>query len=53
MYNTYIKPLITILLICLSTAIFSQTTQVGSGSYTNTYPGADSAGRNGFPSGVP
>ena len=30
----------------------SQTT-VGSGSYTTNYPGADSAGRNGFPSGEP
>lgn len=26
---------------------------VGSGSYTTTYPGGDSAGRNGFPSGSP
>ncbi|MEL0455313.1 glycosyl hydrolase [Flavobacteriaceae bacterium SZ-1-7] len=26
---------------------------VGSGSYTNTFPGTDSAGRNGFPSGIP
>lgn len=26
---------------------------VGYGSYTTTYPGADSAGRNGFPSGSP
>ena len=28
-------------------------TAIGSGSYTTTYPGADSAGRNGFPSGSP
>ena len=28
-------------------------TAVGSGSYTTVYPGADSAGRNGFPSGSP
>ncbi|WP_397446856.1 glycosyl hydrolase [Polaribacter sp. R77954] len=34
-------------------SISAQTTQVGSGSYTNTYPGADSAGRNGFPTGSP
>ena len=26
---------------------------VESGSYTNTFPGTDSAGRNGFPSGSP
>jgi len=32
---------------------FSQSTAVGSGSYTNTYPGADAVGRNGYPSGAP
>ena len=32
--------------------IFSQV-NVGSGSYTTTFPGTDSAGRNGFPSGTP
>lgn len=26
---------------------------VGSGSYTTSFPGTDSAGRNGFPSGTP
>ncbi|MDP4704425.1 MAG: glycosyl hydrolase, partial [Polaribacter sp.] len=26
---------------------------VGNGSYTNTFPGTDTAGRNGFPSGTP
>jgi endo-1,3(4)-beta-glucanase len=31
----------------------AQTTQVVSGSYTNTFPGTDSAGRNGYPSGAP
>ena len=44
------------LLFLIIFSIFSsvaQTTQVGSGSYTNNYPGADSAGRNGFPSGSP
>ncbi|TXD51194.1 MULTISPECIES: glycosyl hydrolase [unclassified Polaribacter] len=39
------------LLITLSTS--AQTTQVGSGSYTNSHPGFDAAGRNGFPSGAP
>ena len=33
--------------------VASQVTNVGSGSYTNTFPGTDSAGRNGFPSGSP
>ncbi|GAB1308074.1 hypothetical protein KH5_07570 [Urechidicola sp. KH5] len=31
----------------------SQTTNVGIASYTNTFPGTDSAGRNGFPPGSP
>ena len=31
----------------------AQTTTVGSGSYTNTFPGVDEAGRNGFPPGTP
>ena len=41
------------LLFIASLSIHSQTTQVGSGSYTNTHPGTDEAGRNGFPSGTP
>ena len=32
---------------------FAQTTTVGSGSYTSTFPGTDVAGRNGFPPGTP
>ena len=31
----------------------AQTIQVGSGSYTKTFPGTDAAGRNGIPSGTP
>jgi endoglucanase Acf2 len=31
----------------------AQTTTVGSGSYTNTFPGTDVAGRNAFPPGAP
>ncbi|WP_439131603.1 glycosyl hydrolase [Polaribacter sp.] len=42
-----------IFFITISTITIAQTTQVGNGSYTNTYPGADSAGRNGYPSGSP
>ncbi len=30
-----------------------QVVNVGSGSYTTTFPGVDAAGRNGFPSGTP
>jgi len=37
-----------ILLICNA-----QTVSVGSGSYTNIFPGTDEAGRNGYPSGSP
>lgn len=37
----------------IGTALISQTTQVGSASYTTTFPGVDEAGRNGFPSGTP
>lgn len=36
-----------------SFSINSQIQQVGAGSYTNSFPGTDSAGRNGFPSGNP
>ena len=32
---------------------FAQVVNVGSGSYTLTFPGTDAAGRNGFPSGSP
>ena len=31
----------------------SQVIQVGSGSYTTSFPGTDAAGRNGYPSGQP
>lgn len=52
MHELNIKTLGIILFISFSTSIFSQT-QVGSGSYTSTFPGTDSAGRNAFPSGAP
>ena len=39
------------LFVCFS--ISGQITPVGNGSYTNTHPGTDAAGRNGFPSGSP
>ena len=32
---------------------FSQIVQVGSGSYTTTFPGTDEAGRNAYPDGSP
>ena len=42
-----------ILFILFSQFLFSQTVSVGNGSYTNNFPGTDSAGRNGYPSGIP
>ncbi|WP_405566085.1 glycosyl hydrolase [Polaribacter sp. Asnod6-C07] len=52
----YIKlriKLLKLFLFVFTTTLFSQTTQVGSGSYTTSFPGTDIAGRNGFPSGSP
>ena len=44
----------TVLLTWLFAAgINAQIINVGSGSYTRTFPGTDAAGRNGFPSGSP
>ncbi len=34
-------------------SVLSQVINVGSGSYTKTFPGVDAAGRNGYPSGTP
>ncbi|MGB5981684.1 MAG: glycosyl hydrolase [Nonlabens sp.] len=42
-----------ILVFALSEMSITAQTAVGNGSYTNTHPGADAAGRNGFPSGLP
>jgi len=53
MRYTKIYTIFQILILVLSINLFSQTTQVGNGSYTNTFPGTDAAGRNGFPSGAP
>ncbi len=52
----YIKlriKLLKLFLFVFTATLFSQATQVGSGSYTKTFPGTDIAGRNGFPSGSP
>ncbi len=46
-----LKIVILFFLVCLCN-VFAQTS-LGSGNYTTIYPGADSAGRNGFPSGSP
>ena len=42
-----------VILLFQTTFLTAQTTPVGSGSYTNQHPGADSAGRNKFPPGSP
>ena len=47
------KQITLFLFILIGICATGQTTQVGSGSYTNTFPGTDSAGRNGYPSGAP
>lgn len=41
------------LLIIISIRVTGQVVQVGSGSYTKTFPGVDIAGRNAYPSGTP
>jgi len=44
---------ITILFFIVSETMNSQTVSIGNGSYTTSFPGTDSAGRNGYPSGTP
>jgi endo-1,3(4)-beta-glucanase len=41
-----------VLLLITASNLYAQVA-VGSGSYTTTYPGADSAGRNAYPAGTP
>ena len=41
------------LLCILSSFVQAQVVPVGSGNYTKTYPGADAAGRNSYPTGTP
>ncbi len=56
MHSTLQKSIFNLLLLALfscSFSVYAQTTNVGSGSYTNTFPGTDEAGRNGFPPGTP
>jgi endoglucanase Acf2 len=52
-YKLQFKQVLLFLIIFYAFSISAQTTQVVSGSYTNTFPGTDSAGRNGYPSGAP
>ena len=48
--TNYLKNIFFVLFLC---SVSAQTTSVGSGSYTNTFPGVDSANRNGYPGGSP
>ncbi|GGK14740.1 hypothetical protein GCM10007962_06230 [Yeosuana aromativorans] len=50
--NSFLLKLVIISVISFSTITQAQTV-VGSGSYTTTFPGTDSAGRNSYPSGSP
>lgn len=45
--------IIALTLVLSSISIHAQIVPVGEGSYTNTFPGVDAAGRNSFPSGAP
>ncbi len=44
--------ILAVALMCYS-MLSAEIIPVGSGSYTTTYPGADAAGRNGYPAGTP
>jgi len=52
-YQKCIKTVFVFAIAIVSLCAKAQVTNVGSGSYTNTFPGTDTAGRNGFPSGSP
>ena len=54
MTKSFTNPLFFIFLMLMFCGAYSiAQTAVGYGSYTTVYPGADAAGRNGFPSGSP
>ncbi|NRB60973.1 MAG: carbohydrate-binding protein [Winogradskyella sp.] len=48
-----LKVLLSVLLLFYISTFHAQIINVGNGSYTTSFPGVDSAGRNGFPSGSP
>ncbi len=52
-YRNYFKAVLVLLSLTVVQSISAQVITVGSGSYTNTFPGTDIAGRNAFPSGSP
>lgn len=52
-FNFSNRYIILLLLLLNYTTILAQITTIGSGSYTNTFPGVDEANRNTYPSGAP
>ena len=51
--NKYIQWTLWVLTLGVISQVQAQIISLGSGSYTNRFPGTDAAGRNGFPSGKP
>ncbi|MEZ4825098.1 MAG: glycosyl hydrolase [Bacteroidia bacterium] len=51
--HPFFKGCLLCLLLLITAPAFGQVVNVGSGSYTLTFPGTDAAGRNTFPSGTP
>ena len=49
----YVQRTLWVLTLGVFSQVQAQITSVGSGSYTNRFPGTDAAARNGFPSGKP
>lgn len=45
--------MLSIIALLFCSSLFAQTVNVGSASYTKTFPGVDEAGRNAYPSGSP
>ncbi|MGV3460126.1 MAG: glycosyl hydrolase [Flavobacterium sp.] len=52
-YQKCINRIVAVACILFAYTASAQFTNVGAGSYTTTFPGTDSAGRNAFPSGSP
>lgn len=51
--NSKLTVILFLITVLVAVSTNAQFVSVGSGGYTKTFPGNDSAGRNGFPSGSP
>ena len=51
--NSKLSVILFLITVLFAVSTNAQFVSVGSGGYTKTFPGTDSAGRNGFPSGSP